>query len=130
MKANLLLRFATAIMTLGLCAGAMTMLTPAYAGTILTVDRVANSGGGGTVGSLRFVLDTIASNCRNGPLRRPFTVNFNIPGAGPHTITPSAPLPAIECNNTIINGYSQPGATARVCNFLEQVLQPPQSLSN
>ena len=77
-KANLLLRFATAIMTLGLCAGAMTMLTPAYAGTILTVDRVANSGGGGTVGSLRFVLDTIASNCRNGPLPRPFTINFNI----------------------------------------------------
>ena len=34
---------------------------------------------------------------------------FDIPGAGPHTIEPTAPLPDIV-DPAIIDGYSQPGA--------------------
>jgi uncharacterized repeat protein (TIGR01451 family) len=36
---------------------------------------------------------------------------FNIPGAGPHTISPTVPLPAIT-HGAIINGYTQPGSSA------------------
>jgi hypothetical protein len=41
------------------------------------------------------------------------TINFNIPGAGVHIVgpTPGAPLPVIT-GPIIINGYSQPGASA------------------
>ncbi|HSS18814.1 MAG TPA: Calx-beta domain-containing protein [Pyrinomonadaceae bacterium] len=38
------------------------------------------------------------------------TINFNIPGAGVHTISPNTPLPAIT-QGVIIDGYSQPGAS-------------------
>jgi CSLREA domain-containing protein len=38
------------------------------------------------------------------------SILFNIPGAGPHTITPGYPLPAISSDVTI-DGYSQPGAS-------------------
>lgn len=38
------------------------------------------------------------------------TVNFNIAGAGVHTITPAAPLPFI-IDPVIIDGYSQPGSS-------------------
>src|SRR5262245_44422089 len=44
---------------------------------------------------------------------------FNIPGAGPHTISPASPLPAIS-NSVVIDGYTQPGAkrntSPSVCN--------------
>ncbi len=38
------------------------------------------------------------------------TINFNIAGAGVHTITPAAPLPFI-IDPVIIDGYSQPGSS-------------------
>src|SRR5882724_1129117 len=38
------------------------------------------------------------------------TINFNIPGAGVHTISPSSALPDIT-NPIVIDGYSQPGAS-------------------
>ena len=38
------------------------------------------------------------------------TINFNIPGAGVHTITPTSLLPPIT-NSVLIDGYSQPGAS-------------------
>ncbi|MBN9690840.1 MAG: hypothetical protein J0M24_11425 [Verrucomicrobia bacterium] len=39
------------------------------------------------------------------------TINFAIPGAGPHYIlTPAGGYPYITANNVTINGYSQPGA--------------------
>lgn len=38
------------------------------------------------------------------------TINFNIPGAGPHTIQPSSELPTIT-DPVIIDGYTQPGAS-------------------
>src|SRR4051794_24109240 len=41
----------------------------------------------------------------------PDTIRFNIPGAGPHTIRPTSPLPEIVTGMTI-DGYSEPGAKA------------------
>src|SRR5215207_3486638 len=38
-------------------------------------------------------------------------IDFNIPGAGPHTIQPASPLPAIT-DPVTIDGYTQPGASA------------------
>jgi len=38
------------------------------------------------------------------------TINFNIPGAGVHRISPVATLPAIT-DEVTINGYSQPGSS-------------------
>src|SRR5437660_4341969 len=38
------------------------------------------------------------------------TINFNIPGAGVHTISPASALPAIT-DPVTIDGYSQPGAS-------------------
>jgi hypothetical protein len=37
------------------------------------------------------------------------TINFNIAGAGPHTIAPLSPLPTVT-DNVVINGYTQPGS--------------------
>ena len=34
------------------------------------------------------------------------TINFNIPGDGPHTIAPSSKLPSISLGSVIIDGYS------------------------
>ncbi len=39
------------------------------------------------------------------------TIAFNIPGAGPHTITPATALPSMT-RSTVVDGYSQPGAVA------------------
>src|SRR5687768_9636066 len=39
------------------------------------------------------------------------TINFNIPGAGPHLISPETSLPPVT-QPVLINGYSQPGAIA------------------
>jgi len=39
------------------------------------------------------------------------TIVFNIPGVGVHTVTPASSLPAIT-EAVIINGFSQPGASA------------------
>ena len=39
------------------------------------------------------------------------TIDFNIPGDGPHTIQPTSPLPAIFGLNVIIDGYTQTGAS-------------------
>lgn len=59
------------------------------------------------VGSLRqAILDT-----NNGGIcPSTSTINFNIPGPGPHVISPASDLPTIDCP-TLIDGYSQPGAT-------------------
>jgi Putative Ig domain/Abnormal spindle-like microcephaly-assoc'd, ASPM-SPD-2-Hydin len=103
-------RAASAIMTLGLIASAMTSLTPVYAQTTLTVNSTDDTGVfNQTTGTLRDVLNYMSINCYGA--FSPFTVNFNIPSAGPHVIAPATPLPAITCADTTINGYSQPGAS-------------------
>ncbi|HRQ64791.1 MAG TPA: hypothetical protein PKZ76_08010 [Xanthomonadaceae bacterium] len=42
----------------------------------------------------------------------PHTIAFNIPGAGVHTIQPVTPLPAIVRADVVVDGYTQPGASA------------------
>src|SRR5438309_844367 len=44
------------------------------------------------------------------------TINFNIPGAGVHTITPTSTLPFLS-KTVIINGYSQLGSSANTNPF-------------
>ncbi len=48
---------------------------------------------------------------RTGTYGTSDTINFNIAGAGVHTITPASALPSIT-KTVLINGYSQPGASA------------------
>ncbi len=72
------------------------------AAATFTVTTTADSG----PGSLRqAILDSNANG--NGELD---TINFNIPGAGPHVIAPTTDLPGIRSSITI-DGYTQPGAT-------------------
>ncbi len=40
----------------------------------------------------------------------PDAIHFNIPGSGPHTISPITPLPALS-DPAVIDAYSQPGAS-------------------
>ncbi len=47
----------------------------------------------------------VAANARVGA----DTITFNIPGAGPHTIKLTTPLPTIQ-EAVLLDGYSQPGA--------------------
>jgi hypothetical protein len=47
------------------------------------------------------------------------TIQFNIPGAGPHYIaTPPGGYPLITNNNVTIDGYSQPGSSANTNSIL------------
>jgi YVTN family beta-propeller protein len=55
-------------------------------------------------GSLRDAINYVNANCSGQ------TISFNIPGAGPHVITPQSELPAISCNISVVDGYTQPGA--------------------
>ena len=67
--------------------------------------EVTNTQDSGT-GSLRQAIQNsyLIDGCTGG------VITFNIPGTGPHTISPQTELPALGCNASI-NGYSQPGAT-------------------
>ena len=69
--------------------------------TTYTVTTTADSG----AGSLR---QAITDANGNGGAD---VINFNIVGAGVHTITPATPLPPIT-DAVTIDGYSQPGASA------------------
>lgn len=46
------------------------------------------------------------------------TIVFNIPGDGPHTISPASPLPQLT-ESAIIDGYTQPGAEANTLGALQ-----------
>jgi hypothetical protein len=68
-----------------------------------TVTTTADSG----PGSLRqAILDSNANDPAESDI-----INFNIPGAGPHVITPSSGLPFIFSRNITIDGYTQPGSS-------------------
>jgi hypothetical protein len=75
------------------------VVSAADAGSVRTVTTVADAG----AGSLRQAM--LDANANPGA----DLVLFNIPGSGPHTIAPLSALPALS-DNTIIDGYSQPGA--------------------
>ena len=67
-----------------------------------TVFTVANTNDSGS-GSLRAAI--INANTTPAPL-----IEFDIPGAGVHTIAPLSPLPALTTSATI-DGYTQPGSS-------------------
>lgn len=66
---------------------------------VFTVTAAADSGSGSLRQALLDANDTTETD----------TIEFAIPGAGPHTIRPESLLPEIR-NSVEINGYSQPGA--------------------
>ncbi len=61
------------------------------------------------VGSVLLASNFNADCTASGSYGTADTINFNIPGAGVHTINMSTPLPRIVVP-VFINGYSQPGA--------------------
>ena len=70
--------------------------------TVNTADNASPAGDGKT--SLAEALNDLRSNDR---------ITFNIPGAGPHyLVTPAAGYPRIQADNVIIDGFTQPGASA------------------
>lgn len=79
------------------------ILEPTAEASTFTVTTTADSG----AGSLRAAILNANGN-GNGTID---TITFNIPGAGVHTIKPLTELPHIT-TPTIIDGYSQPGASA------------------
>lgn len=68
-----------------------------------TVTNTSDTG----AGSLRDAINAANAACGSGP----HTIAFNIPAAGPHTIQPTTSLPSLSCPGTVIDGYSQPGAS-------------------
>src|SRR5262245_12661403 len=69
-------------------------------GATLVVNTTNDTGGG----SLRQAILSA-----NGSANVPDVIQFNIAGAGPHTISPVTPLPPVT-DPVLIDGYSQPGA--------------------
>src|SRR5437763_1496342 len=67
---------------------------------------VTNTLDDGNSGSLRWAINQ--ANADTDPLSN---INFNIPGSGLHTISTASSLPTIT-HATVIDGYSQPGASA------------------
>ncbi len=88
------------LLALLLSVPGLTVATSALAQVTFTVTNTNDSGNG----SLRqAILDANATPGAD-------VIAFNIPGAGPHTITPASPLPVIT-DPVIVDGYTQPGAT-------------------
>ena len=85
------------------CAGLIVLwlASASLVAATFTVTTTADSG----AGSLRqAILDANANPGFD-------TIDFNIPGAGVHTITPATPLDPIT-DGVLIDGYSQPGTSA------------------
>ncbi len=57
-----------------------------------------------TAGELSLITGTVGKGVSD-------TINFNISGEGPHIIQPVSVFPNINDGGTLINGYSQPGAS-------------------
>lgn len=81
------------------CIAASSTISPAT----FTVVNTNNSG----AGSLRQAIVDANSTVSSGS----DVIGFNIPGAGPHTISPTSELPAIY-DSVTIDGTLQPGASA------------------
>lgn len=81
---------------------AMLARTAAATGTTFTITSTADAG----AGTLRQALLDASGT------PTPWTFNFNIPGAGPHTITLASALPFFGSGTPcVIDGYSQPGSS-------------------
>ena len=97
------------------CLGAFLSLSGAAGAATFTVLNTNDSG----ADSLRAAIT--AANAAAGP----HTIEFNIPGAGPHVIAVLSSLPDLVQTVTI-NGYSQPGSSPNTNPFnlgLNTVLQ-------
>jgi len=107
MKASMhksLVLFFVLLLAVGL-VGAWFVLLPGTArAAVYTVTLTTDTLPVGVPGELRFEIN--AANATPGV---PDTINFAIPGAGPHTISPVAALPNIA-DQLLINGYTQPGS--------------------
>jgi len=79
----------------------LTGLSPALGATFV-VTNTSDSG----AGSLRQAMLSA-----NASVNVPDVINFNIAGAGPHTISPITPLPVLT-DPVVIDGYSQSGASS------------------
>jgi hypothetical protein len=87
------------LVILATCAFAASNLSAAT----FTVTNSADSG----AGSLRqAILDSNANGINDSD-----TIEFNIPGAGPHVIAPATNLPPINTRTITIDGYTQPGSS-------------------
>ncbi len=81
---------------------------PLAASTALTVNTTSDHAPDGCSTDDCTLREAIAAaNAQEGP----DTIEFNIPGSGVQTITPTSPLPAIT-DEVTIDGYTQPGASA------------------
>jgi hypothetical protein len=78
------------------------MKTASVCGATYVVTNTSDSG----AGSLRQAI--LSANLTTNV---PDAIHFNIPGAGPHTISPLTPLPELT-DPLVIDGYSQPGASS------------------
>jgi hypothetical protein len=84
--------------------GARSLFAQAKATQILTVTNTLDDA---NPGSLRYAINYAnAYGCSTDD----FTIQFAIPGAGPHTIATNIGF-SINCPATIIDGYSQPGSS-------------------
>lgn len=90
---------------------------PAYAATI-TVNSTADTEANDGVCTLREAIKAANTDTASGASGGEClagsgtdTIEFNISGVGPHTISPTSALPDITAP-VIIDGYSQPGANA------------------
>ncbi|MGQ9585672.1 MAG: CSLREA domain-containing protein [Anaerolineae bacterium] len=87
---------------LGLLAAPALGQTTTY--TVNTTDDTDDGTCNAAHCSLREALN--AANANPGPE----TIAFNIPGAGPHVIQPTTPLPFLSGSSTTLDGYTQAGA--------------------
>lgn len=94
-------RLLSVLLTLMLVFSLAVIVLPSHVkAATFTVTNTSDSG----AGSLRQAI--LDANINLGT----DTINFNIPGAGPHTIQPLSTLPTIT-DPVIIDGYTQPGAS-------------------
>ncbi|MGD2049860.1 MAG: CSLREA domain-containing protein, partial [Chloroflexota bacterium] len=114
-RSNFQLIFLMAILLI--LAGAVFVLTAAAAGTTFTVNTTDDAGddnpGDGLCStasgecSLRAAIEELNAL---GADADPHQIHFDIPGAGPHVISPTEELPRINVP-VVIDGSTQPGAS-------------------
>ncbi len=104
----------TGVLSFGIAAmvallfGLLTTAGPAYAATTFTVNSTADPGTDGCDATECTLREAItAANANPGT----DTIEFDIPGNGPHTISPTSVLPTIT-EAVTIDGYTQGKSTA------------------
>jgi CSLREA domain-containing protein len=94
-------------------AASLLAAKPAHAISTFTVDSTADTNltactAAANDCTLRGAINAANATANSGG---PDAINFAIPGAGPHTISPTSSLPSIT-EAVTIDGYTQPGASA------------------